>query len=230
MSAGPPPICRYERKLVVEQRDPCEVRLWVRQNPALFREAYPPRWVNNFYFDSPELHQYSDNKDGTGNRRKIRVRWYGPLFGPVERPMLEFKIKAGLVGRKESYPVPAFVVDQGKGLEPLALALRAAQLPLMVRRELTFVRPTLLNRYHREYYVSADGAFRLTLDSNLEFCRLRSHGDTFLERCATQQFTVLELKFHDGTASEAESITNAFPLRLTRMSKYVRGVEGLYGW
>ena len=228
--ALPPPLCRYERKLVVEHRDPREVRHWVRQNPALFREAYPPRWVNNIYFDSLEFQQYFDNKDGADCRRKIRVRWYGPVFGRVDRPTLEFKIKAGLMGRKEAYPLPAFVVAPATGLDPLTAALRAAELPLLVRRELAFASPRLLNRYHRQYYISADGAYRLTLDAELEFYRLRPHVHSFLERCAVPGVTVLELKFHDGAASAAEFITNAFPVRLTRMSKYVQGIEGLYCW
>ena len=226
IGAAPPPLYRYERKFVVEHRDAHEVALWVRQNPAMFRPAYPLRWVNNIYFESPGFQYYFDNKDGLEKRKKIRVRWYGPLFGRVERPMLEFKIKAGLVGRKESYRLPALVMGKATGLEALASALPAAELPLLVQRELAFVVPTLLNRYHRQYYVSADGAHRLTLDAGLEFYRCLSPTHAFVERRSAPRLIVLELKYPESAAGGAESITNAFPVRLTRMSKYVLGLEG----
>jgi hypothetical protein len=230
MSSAPPPLCRYERKFVFEQRDSHEVELWVKQNPALFREAYPPRWVNNLYLDSTEFLDYLANRDGVANRRKIRVRWYGAAFGPVTRPMLEFKIKTGLVGRKEAYPLPDLVADKEEGFRSFIAVLQAAELPLMVRRELAFVHPSLFNRYHRQYYVSADGVYRLTLDSSLEFYRVRACSNSLPERSPTPRLTVLELKFHDGAADAAEFITNSFPVRLTRMSKYVLGVEALYDW
>jgi hypothetical protein len=42
----------------------------------------------------------------------VRVRWYGSLFGPILRPVMEFKVKQGLAGRKESFPLQPFVLDE----------------------------------------------------------------------------------------------------------------------
>ena len=63
-------------------------------------------WVvvyKNFYFDSVNFNNYYDNLDGNIFRTKIRIRWYGDLFGYIENPVLELKIKNGLLGNKISY-------------------------------------------------------------------------------------------------------------------------------
>jgi hypothetical protein len=44
---NPIPLLRYERKLVPEGFTPESLLALVRQHPALFREVYPERCVNN---------------------------------------------------------------------------------------------------------------------------------------------------------------------------------------
>ena len=68
----------------------------IRQHPALFREVYPDRTVNSLYLDSPARRDYFQHVNGVANRVKTRLRWYGPLTGPVERPTLERKFKRGV--------------------------------------------------------------------------------------------------------------------------------------
>src|SRR5882672_3959960 len=91
---------RYERKFLIEDIAPAEVEAGVRHNPALFYTEYPPRAVNNIYFDSADLRHYHRNVDGHHERVKARIRWYGPLFGQVLHPVLEIKRKQGLLGSK----------------------------------------------------------------------------------------------------------------------------------
>ena len=47
---------RYELKQTYSELFLPELRSWVQMHPAGFREAYPPRWVNSIYFDTPDLH------------------------------------------------------------------------------------------------------------------------------------------------------------------------------
>jgi hypothetical protein len=220
---------RFERKFVFEHLHPGVVEMWIKQNPALFRTAYPARFVNNVYFDSPDFHAYQQNKEGVPQRTKIRVRWYGPRLGRIEAPVLEFKKKQGSVGTKDSYPLPAFELSSALSLNGLLAAISAAPLPTNAHHLIAGVQPALLNRYHRQYYVSADGQFRLTLDSSLEYYRVARAGNGSQLPHGKPRLIVLELKYPNEAALETHHLSQTFATRVTRLSKYVTGIDGLYG-
>jgi len=85
--------------------------------------------------------------------------------------------------------------------------------------------PTLVNRYQRRYYVSADGSFRLTVDWDLQFsgfARFAADGSF----SAAGPSVILELKYAPRHADlAADAVSNALPFRLARCSKYVLGVQ-----
>ena len=87
---------RYERKSVISELTKNEIKALIKLHPAMFLESYPPRFVNNLYLDSVGMNNYFDNMAGLKERVKVRIRWYGRLFGSVEKPTLELKIKNGL--------------------------------------------------------------------------------------------------------------------------------------
>src|SRR4030042_7215656 len=103
---------RFERKFLVEELLPCQVEALVRLHPLMFHAPYPPRQINSLYLDTADMQNYYDNVSGAEERRKVRLRWYGALTGPVARPMLEIKVKDGLVGRKLSYKMAPFTLDE----------------------------------------------------------------------------------------------------------------------
>ena len=78
------PDLRYERKFVERGSGIAFVRGLVRVHSAGFRTEHPDRFVNNVYCDTPELQLFWRHLDGTSSRSKLRVRWYGDLFGTVE--------------------------------------------------------------------------------------------------------------------------------------------------
>src|SRR5512138_3354854 len=94
------PNLRYERKFVAEGFTIAEVLACVRRHTCAFREIYPPRVVNNIYLDSLSRRDYHDHINGVANRTKTRVRWYGPQFESASRPILERKVKRGMVSGK----------------------------------------------------------------------------------------------------------------------------------
>src|SRR5437879_6346363 len=97
---------RYERKFLPQEFALAEVLTLVRRHPAMFREVYPPRFVNNIYLDSPGRSDYHDHVAGVPNRSKTRVRWYGAPSGHIAMPVLEQKVKHGHVGGKLSHGLP----------------------------------------------------------------------------------------------------------------------------
>lgn len=222
------PTLRFERKFLTGGLGLREVLPLIHSHPALFREVYPERAVNNLYLDTPGLRHYFEHVNGTANRVKIRVRWYGPLTGQIERPVLEHKIKRGLVGGKISQVLPPCATNGCNGQRFLPNLRADDGIPEAARRALQGLEPTLVNRYRRRYFLSADGRFRLTLDWGLAF--YPPHGVVGDRPFATPSIppVVIELKFDVAAAGEANSISNAFPFRLTRCSKYVLGIEALH--
>lgn len=216
---------RCERKFLIEGLALAQVRAIVKLHPALFREAYPPRFVNNIYLDTVELDCYRDNLAGLSDRVKVRVRWYGDLFGTVARPVLEYKIKHGLAGTKVQYPLAPLTVGPGFAPACLIAAVRAAPgLPGEVRESLAPLRVALINRYQRAYFASWDGALRLTIDAQLGFYNADRLCNSFLQRHATGGQIVVELKYRPEDEGPAGRAAAGFPFRPTRSSKYVQGI------
>jgi hypothetical protein len=223
-------LFRYERKFLAPADCGMSSELGIKLNPALFSGIYHPRIVNNIYLDSPSLHFYFANLQGAATRTKVRIRWYGDLLGPVARPMLEFKNKQGLLGRKLSFPLKPFRLDGYFAAESLQDVLFDSELPAEVSHLLNDLHPTLFNSYCRQYYQSADRKYRVTLDSGLKFYRARLGYNGWLCKAPQFDFQVIELKYDQAHADGAEQITAALPFRVTRMSKYVLGVESLDGY
>lgn len=219
---------RYERKFVFEHKHPAYVEVIVKSHPANFHEIFQQRHVNNIYLDKPELRYYSDNYVGNTNRQKVRVRWYGDTLGQVNNPVLEFKIKRGELGLKRSYPLPNFNIENGFNAKQLKNIFEQADLPENVREEIIGLEARLLNRYTRRYFRSFDAHFRFTIDSKLEYYRFSPQHNLFLHKIPDYQNVILELKYDTDYASEVSNITSKLPVRLSKFSKYVSGMEKLY--
>ncbi|HUL51140.1 MAG TPA: VTC domain-containing protein, partial [Candidatus Nitrosotalea sp.] len=144
-------------------------------------------------------------------------------------PVLEIKRKQGLLGTKESAPLQPFTLDEHFSSGQAQALLRGSKLPDTMRRELDHVEPTLMNHYRRQYFRSADRQVRITIDSNLGFSRFRRHRNSFLDRIATPRLVVMEVKYAGEASSRVSSIAHSFPFRMTRMSKYVLGLDLIGG-
>jgi hypothetical protein len=219
---------RYERKFIVSEISEYEIETMIKLHPAMFFEVYPQRHINNLYFDSFALKNYLDSVDGFKDRIKIRIRWYGDLFGIIERPRLEIKIKNGLVGKKESYLLNPFSFDENLKRNAILDVLKKSEIPEQLKLKLNSSEFALLNRYIRRYYESMDRRFRLTIDSEMTFYKLNAHHNNFLHKSYDQINTIVELKYGPDEDSYIERISNNFPFRMTKSSKYVDGIERLY--
>jgi len=220
----PLPNPRYERKFIADGFTLAEVLARVRRHPAAFREAYPPRVVNNIYLDSLTRRDYHDHVNGTANRTKTRVRWYGDRFEAADRPMLERKMKRGMVSGKQAHPLPPLPMNGACIRSLLDTAFDSAVLPPLMRSALRLVEPALINRYHRHYFLSRDGKFRLTVDSQLQFAGAKLNCRPAIGSLPAAATVIIEVKFKPDFAENAASVTNALPFRLARFSKYVEGV------
>lgn len=218
---------RFERKYHIEGFPHQEVEMWIKRSPALFFECFPPRYINNIYFDTPGLENYHENLSGQAARTKIRLRWYGDFLHSSAKPTLEYKIKSGMVGTKDSYKLPPLNLAPGFCFNDLDAYWASGEMPAEVQQDLKGVIPTMCNRYHRKYYLSADGMYRITIDTQLEFIAIDRFDSQFHRRRTLENSVVMELKYAGDISTLDERLVNFFPFRVTRMSKYVTGIEML---
>jgi hypothetical protein len=222
-----PPNPRYERKFVTDALTVHDVLALVRQHPAAFRATYPARSVNNLYLDTPEFRDYQDHINGVAHRTKTRIRWYGDWCARTAAPTLEHKLKRGFVSGKVSHSLPPIAINGSVSRAELAAAFDRADLPELARAALRYLQPSLLNRYQRHYFESADHRFRLTVDSDLQFAAAGPANGTGVAFCAPAPMVVIELKYGLAEATAAARVTGLLPFRLARCSKYILGINRL---
>jgi len=217
---------RYERKFTVPNEFSLKtIEQCVKRNNALFREAFHLRQVNNIYFDTTAYNDYFDNVLGVSDRKKIRIRWYGETFGSIQKPILEIKIKKGLVGDKWSFKLKPFILDNNFNNDILLDVFKDSNLPLPILESLKMVTPTLLNSYLRKYFISATNKFRITIDFELLYYKIEKRFNNFNFKPASDENKIVELKYGLMDDNEASSIVTQFPFRLNKNSKYVNGIN-----
>jgi hypothetical protein len=219
---------RYERKFLVDQLDQYQAESLIRRHPSLFYAPYPPRFINNLYLDTPAMDHYHDNIDGSMQRRKVRIRWYGNAKGDISRPTLEIKIKQGMVGTKLQYPLANFTLDHAFSQGYFREILIKSELPDLVHEQMQALDLVLFNRYYRRYYATPDGRFRVTLDNRLSYSQVRPLRSSFLHSRTDYLHIVVELKYSPEHDPEANRVSAWFPFSVTKSSKYVMGVERVY--
>jgi len=219
---------RHETKFVVSDLGYHEIENLIKHHPIIFSEEFHERKINNIYFDSMDLKNYHDNLSGNAQRIKIRIRWYENLFGEVENPILELKIKEGSLGRKEYFKLKPFNFNRDFNMDDFRKnILNKSNLPKEIIEILKSSKPTLLNSYTRKYFISSDKKARITLDKNLFFFKINNHNNHFNEKIIEKDFNVVELKYSQENSEAMQELTQHFPFRSTANSKYVYRVNVL---
>jgi hypothetical protein len=216
---------RYERKYLIPEDHKKRLSALLSVHPAGFRQAYPPRRVNSIYFDDPACTNWIHSEEGFFDRKKIRVRWYGPLFGPAAAPRLEIKSKSGHLGSKDVFHLPSFTLEKTLDVQEIVSLIRQAEIPETIQNMMRLYTPSLLNSYHRHYLLSADHNFRLTIDEDMTYFALTSKRMHLGNGQTDPITTILELKYDQSLDPYAPAITNHWPYRQSRKSKYATGMD-----
>ena len=219
---------RYERKFFVYNMDRISVENIILNHPSFFSEIYHERYINNIYFDSVDFKNFMDNLDGVMHRTKYRIRWYGEMFSKIAKPILELKIKIGLVGTKKTYKLNKFELIKGINIPELKKLVKDSPIDSQVNFSMQEQLPVMLNRYKRKYFESKDKKFRITIDDNQSFYKLNMFNNNFLNAHKDTRNVIIELKYDVKHESEAPQIINKLPFRITKSSKYARGITSLY--
>ncbi len=205
-----------------------QVESIIRRHPHGFRQIFGRRQINNIYLDTHDMKAYYDNVRGNSDRIKVRIRWYGDTFGYIEKPVLELKIKKGLAGRKESHALEPFTLDTAFTADTLRQSFSSSGLPEKVFDLLKSHIPALLNSYSRKYFATPDRSVRITLDENMKYYRIGPRNNTFLEHYEERGSVIVEMKYDPSASGIASDISQHFPMRMTKSSKYVNGIDILH--
>lgn len=216
MVEATPMVMRYEIKFAVDMLDAHSIAASILMHPASFTKAYDDRWVKNIYLDSPTFQCFHQNIEGHPRRKKMRLRWYGESDLPTQKSTLEIKNKDAELGWKDSFPI------DGSSIKTSASLLQAVASTGYYQGNLI---PTLHNSYYRSYYISQDGLFRITIDTQQAF----KIPFTKMKALPLIGYPVIvELKYDQKDADRARDITDYLAFRQTKNSKYTVGIQDLY--
>lgn len=219
---------RYERKFIYENKaaeDIIDTEVLI--NSFCFREIFNRRTVNNIYYDDQSMSFYHQNVAGDEHRDKYRLRWYGDTFAEIQNPTLEIKKKMGAVGDKISFKLSDF----NHNLNANAITDTAASILNELHKngltelglKLSQLSPSLYNSYERRYFLSDCEKFRITIDYNMTF--YNPNFKNYETSSSKLTDTVLELKYNRKDDKEARNLSQELSVRLSKNSKYVRGVN-----
>ena len=228
MNKGDSESNRFERKFIIPERLTHSIEEVIKSNSALMRKIFYPRFVNNIYFDDQSFRFYFENIDGVCERMKMRIRWYGNLKDRIKKPVLELKQKHGLTGTKSFFRMPSFNLSDIYQPGFLSSLFKKANLDMRKKNLILSLKPTLINRYQRKYFLSLDQKFRLTIDDHLEYFPVSSPEQLSSGGLKDSLNKIMELKYSPIYQLESANITQEFPFRVIKNSKYVRGVQIIY--
>jgi VTC domain. len=106
--------------------------------------------------------------------------------------------------------------------------LKNSNVPEIIFQQLKFLRSYFLNSYKRKYYLSADKKFRITIDKKIKHYEFLRKNNLDLKNFVNDYNIIMELKYDNQNDFLANKITNFFPFRLTKSSKYVCGMSGIF--
>ncbi len=229
MSLFVPENARQEIKFVTFHTNRYRFMQWLQFHHAGFFRAYPERWVNNIYFDSNGYHSFEANISGTSSRAKIRYRWYGDLQA-LTSGALEIKRKRNFFGWKRIFQVstgPNLATENWKRIKNLLREQISQEGQSWL---ISHPMPIIINRYRREYFVSRDRKVRVTVD-NIQSLWDQRCGSTpnLIYKNTLPDMVVIEVKFDRMHRELASNYLQGIPLRVSRHSKYINGVNAVTG-
>jgi SPX domain protein involved in polyphosphate accumulation len=214
---------RFERKFLIYPFSIKEMETFLKLHPLNFRKTYQDRYINSIYYDTEDFKMYFQNINGFSEREKIRVRWYGEDKENFKNPKLEVKIRNTYLGKKISYSINNYNIKSS--LNHLLETKDSDEAKILLLENL---RPKILVKYKRKYFESFDKKIRITLDSELEFTKIEPSNPKIFSATKKIDDEIIEIKYSSNFQKEALDLMNKIPLRLTRYSKYVRGVQEVY--
>jgi len=219
---------RYEIKFVIDKSLGNQVSQWIRQHSAGFIKAYPPRKVNNIYFDTIDLDSLNDHISGISERRKLRLRWYGETF-VFQTAILEVKQKVNRLGWKDTQTITGpFDIQAMTWSEITTLIKQSSRGGFMQMIDESY--PVLINHYQREYFKAAyDDEIRVSVDTRLTtYLQKDNYKPNIQFALPSEGIIIVEVKCPLEKSDQIPKLLDEFPARSGAFSKYNQAMEYNY--
>jgi len=230
MYLSTPKNSRYELKFICHDIYYKNILNWIKLNEFNFFKEYPPRIVNNIYFDSLDNKLFSDNVYGNSSRIKLRYRWYGNLLDD-NKANFEFKFKKNLFGWKKKFSIDCGLIKNDFEWQYIIKKIYSKlpeNLKLFYKNNSY---PQIINQYERDYFLSFDTKIRITVDKNHSIYDQRLHcKPNITKNKYSQNYVVVEFKFNRTDLSIYQKMLDNFmPIQLSKNSKYVNSLRAITG-
>lgn len=223
---------RFELKFVVVEpvaaRFLTSLQPWTEVDPVTGAGSYR---IESLYYDTADLRFYWEKVDGLRLRRKIRIRRYLDGTPATDRSEVHLEIKQRLDRVTQKRRI-------GLGLDQATAFLDQGRRPPLgdpvldeveVMADETLLRPTLVTGYDRTARIGGvnDPGLRITFDRD---CYYRADGPSLLDVGAAGPmlpagWVIVEIKVNDRLPGWLADLIADNGLAMTRISKYVQGVE-----
>ncbi len=216
---------RYEIKFQFPLEEFSKIEQIIRSHYFSFKKFYQDRQVNNVYFDSFDLFSYEENLCGQAKRCKVRYRWYGETW-KHDKAVLEFKFKDQNTTFKKRFELKEKLLMKGQKLKTFRDNIFSHRIVDLYAVDSAQFYPVLINQYKRCYWESADRLVRVTLDRDITFfdqTKFHSLNTNFSEKIG--EVGVMEVKSAVENKALVEKIGQALPIKVSRFSKYVVGIQ-----
>lgn len=181
--------------------------------------------IRSIYFDDLWDNCMDENDAGVDNRRKYRIRTYGPPPSPVK---LEIKEKQNGFTKKSACPLTQDELSMllsGNGTATFGHRQPLNQLLLQIR--LKGMHPKVIIAYERTAFVHPSGNVRITFDQNIAASTdLSAFQREHLEGCIPilpAGMHILEVKYDEFLPDYIARQLDLGKLRQTAFSKYYLG-------
>ena len=124
---------------------------------------------------------------------------------------------------KERFPLIPFKLSDIENPIKWSSIIEKSQVPPKIDIEIRQLNQIVLNRYHRKYFLTPDGKFRITIDSNME-----SHMVGWFNKNSKSGLSnkiVIELKYDQTADINVGRIFRFLPFTLGKNSKYLGAIE-----
>lgn len=224
-----PASLRYEIKMACQEAAYERVVLRLQLDPSGIRVLFPPRRVQSIYLDTTHGRALEENLAGISHREKVRLRWYGRDTTRVSCT-LERKVRHNMLGWKDTLQLGAPLDVEGVDRVSFMRSLKERATTEWRHALDAGLEPVQWIAYDRDYFATADGRVRITVDRRLRAVDLRpsfvltSRFETRLPR-----LLVIEAKCTPEDYPAAQDVLARLPLFVDRCSKFVLASDHLHG-
>lgn len=213
---------RYEIKIGVPRTSRAAIDTWLHDEGL--GTAYPPRVVRSVYFDTPDFTCLESAEAGIADRVKARIRWYGEGLSPDEL-RFEAKCKRAQAGFKHIAKLRGPIDFESLSWRAIRRLIRPQLPPVLGLLFDTTERPSVAVRYYREYFVTRDGAIRVTIDNELTLWPQHLLRPQFRRSVILDPMHVAEIKAAVPDRQKVAQMISSAPGRPTRLSKYALALQ-----